>query len=308
MIRSAPTDARFNFVDSHLHLWDLANGWYPLLEPTAGVENGGPDPAADLGMGDMSAIKRNYLYDDYDDYVADSADYAVDQFVHVHATMVPGANLDETRWLAGLAKSVGPRMRIDGQVSGAQGGAEILHELEQHAAITELFVGARVVEGIDYESTAGRDFMRALAANGWIYDAVAHPGGGIRRLAKAVASNEQLSVVIEHAGWPLARDGTFDIWRSEMAELAARPNVSCKLSGFAMWLHRVDAPDLQPWLESCVELFGPDRCIVGSNFPVDSLWADFGTLLGAYRSLTSQYGAAAQRAMFETNARRMYRF
>ncbi|SNQ51628.1 Hydrolase [Frankia canadensis] len=304
---STPNDSgRFTFIDAHVHLWDLANGWYPFFEPTERTDDVDQTLDVDeLGMGDMSALRRSYLTDDY---LGDTARYDIPSVVHVHATTVPTANLDETRWLAKLAAERGLIRRLVAQVDGSAGADGIRRELEQHAAESDLFIGARLVEGIDYDSDAGRAFVGTLDEHGWVYDAVAHAGGGIRELAGVAARHEGLTIMLEHAGWPLTREGTFETWRTELAELAARPNVWLKLSGFAMWLHRIEASDLRPWLETCVETFGPQRCVVGSNFPIDSLWTDFDALLGTYRTITEQYGAEVQRGLFETNVQRVYRF
>lgn len=290
----------FTFVDSHVHLWDLAKPWYPSLQPKAAAEE-----AEELGLGDMSAVQRTYLLEDY---LADASGYEVPGFVHVHANQLPGANVAEAGWLAEVAARTPLLKRVVGQVDGTQDAAGIRRELEEQAAANGQFVGTRIVAGIDYDTAPGRELLRTLEEHDWIYDAVAHAGGGVAELARVVGAHEGLSVVLEHAGWPLTREGTFEGWRTELRELAQRPNVVCKVSGFAMWLHRIEESDLRPWVETCVETFGPDRCIVGSNFPVDALWTTFDELLGAYRAITEQYGAEAQQAMFATNVRSTYRF
>jgi predicted TIM-barrel fold metal-dependent hydrolase len=113
---------QFRFVDSHVHLWDLANGWYPSLEPSADA-----DQAAELGMGSLAAIQRTYLLDDL---LSDMVAYDVREFVHVHATTVATAHVSETRWLAQLAARRGHLKRIVAQVNGSASPAAVRAELD----------------------------------------------------------------------------------------------------------------------------------------------------------------------------------
>jgi predicted TIM-barrel fold metal-dependent hydrolase len=92
-----------------------------------------------------------------------------------------------------------------------------------------------------------------------------------------------------------------------MADLAARPNAFAKLSGFGTFVHRLDR-ELVAWLwRETVALFGPDRCLWGSNFPIEKLWTDYASLLGAHRAAAAELPDAAQRAIFHDTASRVYR-
>lgn len=84
-------------------------------------------------------------------------------------------------------------------------------------------------------------------------------------------------------------------------------NVYCKLSGLPMTLHDMDTQRMRPWIEHCLELFGPSRCLIGSNFPVDRLFGRFDTLMSVYEELTRPLGPVAQQAVFADNAARVYR-
>lgn len=92
-----------------------------------------------------------------------------------------------------------------------------------------------------------------------------------------------------------------------MTALAARPQVFAKLSGFGTFVHRVDA-DLIAWLwRQTVALFGPDRCLWGSNFPIEKLWTDYPALLAAHRAAAAELPPQAQSAIFHDTACRVYR-
>jgi predicted TIM-barrel fold metal-dependent hydrolase len=92
-----------------------------------------------------------------------------------------------------------------------------------------------------------------------------------------------------------------------MSAYAARPNAFCKLSGFGTFVHRND-PALIAWLVAeCVALFGADRCLWGSNFPIEKLWTTYPALLGAHRDATAGLTDTQRRAIFNDTASRVYR-
>jgi predicted TIM-barrel fold metal-dependent hydrolase len=116
--------------------------------------------------------------------------------------------------------------------------------------------------------------------------------------------------VIEHTGWPQRADDPehSEQWRQGLRALAGvSGNVHCKLSGLAMTLGTFDVAALRPWIEFALEVFGVDRCFFGSNFPVDAMFGDLPTLVGAYQAIIAPLGLEAQAALFNGNAQRVYR-
>jgi L-fuconolactonase len=118
-----------------------------------------------------------------------------------------------------------------------------------------------------------------------------------------------LTVVVEHVGWPTAFDPDHvSLWRDGMRRLAElRESVHCKLSGIAMATHSPEVDAVGPWFRDAVDLFGADRCLVGSNFPVDGVFGSFDAVLGAYLTVLELYGDEAVAAMFAGNTERVYR-
>jgi predicted TIM-barrel fold metal-dependent hydrolase len=92
-----------------------------------------------------------------------------------------------------------------------------------------------------------------------------------------------------------------------MEQLAGCPNVVAKLSGLGTFIHRND-PGHVGWLvRETLALFGPDRCLWGSNFPIEKLWTGYAPLLEAHLRATDSLDEAARRALFFDNACRVYR-
>jgi predicted TIM-barrel fold metal-dependent hydrolase len=158
---------------------------------------------------------------------------------------------------------------------------------------------------------------------------VHHPQlGEVAELARAVPS---LSVVLEHCGGPLGtvavsgegmptRTERWREWADALTPLGALPNVHLKFGGLAMpvagfGLRERAAPPSseeivrlwQPYFNHCVTVFGPERCMFESNFPVDRVGCSYGVLWNAFKRLVAQRGDVERRAMLAGTARQVYR-
>lgn len=136
-----------------------------------------------------------------------------------------------------------------------------------------------------------------------------------------------IPVVLDHVGTPLGlasyqgrREERFPGWRDNIRKLAALPNVSVKLGGLAMafcnfpsFLQSPAASSAQlagewrPYIETCIEAFGANRCMFESNFPVDMGSCSYPVLWNAFKILSKQYSADERTALFSGTAQRVYR-
>jgi L-fuconolactonase len=281
------------FVDAHVHLWDVANGWYRL-----------PTPQNNYGLGDVTHFPAVFELDDYQ-----SALQAVDvvKFVHVTATDTAAGAYEETRWLAQMAGRTGVPNAIIGTLDLSKSIAELELALNDQMK-TPLYRGIRLLHGIDYSSPFGRDLMALLSDRGLVYDAVAHPGGGIADVARAAERHPALTFVMEHTGWPLKTDAAhWSLWKREMADFASVPGTFCKLSGLGMVFHRTDAGEFRRYWDHCLEIFGAHRCMFASNFPVDRLYGSFDDLLAVFEYTAAGLGPDDQMQLFGGTAERVYR-
>lgn len=134
-------------------------------------------------------------------------------------------------------------------------------------------------------------------------------------------------VILDHVGTPLGlasyagqREQRFPTWRDNIRKLAALPNVSVKLGGLAMafcnfpsFLQTPAASSAQlaaewkPYIETCIEAFGVNRCMFESNFPVDLGSCTYPVLWNAFKILARNYSAAEKAALFSGTARHVYR-
>jgi L-fuconolactonase len=134
-------------------------------------------------------------------------------------------------------------------------------------------------------------------------------------------------VVLDHVGTPLGlgvyegkREERFGIWRENIRTLAQLPNVNVKLGGLAMAFCNFPsfmsdppassaqlAKDWGPYLDACIEAFGPGRCMFESNFPVDLGSCDYATLWNAFKVFAKDYSAHDKTQLFSGTASRVYR-
>lgn len=135
------------------------------------------------------------------------------------------------------------------------------------------------------------------------------------------------TIVLDHMGGPLGigpyasrREEVFGEWRRSLAELAHCANVVIKLGGRTMTMsgfgwHKRTAPPgsrelaaaMAPYYETCIELFGAERCMFESNFPMDRISCSYTILWNAFKRLTRRYSSAERSALFHGTATRVYR-
>ncbi|WP_394763923.1 amidohydrolase family protein, partial [Phenylobacterium sp.] len=135
------------------------------------------------------------------------------------------------------------------------------------------------------------------------------------------------TIILDHVGTPLGRasyagrlNERFPIWRDNIRELAKSPNVVVKLGGLAMafcnfpsFLAEPRAPSEQlarewaPYIEACIEAFGPERCMFESNFPVDMGACTYPVLWNAFKRIAQGYSQGEKTALFSGTATKVYR-
>ncbi|HEX7230998.1 MAG TPA: amidohydrolase family protein, partial [Candidatus Binatia bacterium] len=160
-----------------------------------------------------------------------------------------------------------------------------------------------------------------LSFDAWLY----HPQ--LPELADLARAFPEVVIIVNHIGAPLGvgpyaekRDEVHKVWQRHMTSLAQYPNVFIKLGGMGSvrsgydWHQRQIKPssqelaeDLKRYFETCIEQFGPERCLFESNFPVEKAANSYRVLWNAYKLIASGYSAAERAALFYGTAARVYR-
>ena len=250
----------------------------------------------------------------------------------------------ETAFVAGQARRA-PQSRISAIVAWADLtlGAAVEDVLDQHEAAADgRLRGIRVRAAWDADPAAGygatgvperllydprlREGVRVLAARDLSLDVWAfHPQlGDVADLAQACP---EARIVVNHVGGPLGvgryadqRRAVFDLWSAGIRQLARHPNVTIKLGGLG--ISRLGHPFGEapvpvrsdelaqawlPYVQVCIDAFEPDRCMFGSNFPVDKVMSSYAVLLNAFKRMTPALSDAERAMVFSGTAMRVYR-
>ncbi|MCW2516754.1 MAG: hypothetical protein JWR11_5796 [Mycobacterium sp.] len=291
MTTVTPKPARI--VDAHVHLWDPARtDWYPYL---SAAQN-------QLNMGDVSGMSRRF---DVATYRAESAGWNVEKLVNV-AAAIGGHSVAETLELDRRADVEGHPDAIIGGLPPSDSVADALAALDEQLA-AQRFRGVRPM-GSAEGPLPPAEVLHALRERDLVFELMVH-SDQLATSARTLEHHGDLVVVVEHAGWP-RNDSSEEraLWTDGIDALAGLgDNVLCKLSGLAMPLGSMTPDVLAPWLEHVVEAFGVDRCLFGSNFPVDGMHGSFDELLTSYSIVMAGLDDEARDKLFAANAERVYR-
>jgi L-fuconolactonase len=271
-------------IDAHQHFWKYDAQAYPWLDDS------------------MRALQRDFL----PEHLKPLLDAAgVDRTIAVQASQT----LDETQWLLELADA-------HSWISGVIGWVDLQSDavdaqLETIAGRPKLLGIRHVVQAEAPGFLEGHAFRRGVARlerHGLTYDVLIYA----RQLAEAADFARALPdgrFVVDHLAKPDIRGGGFDAWRTGLAALAGLPHVWCKLSGLvteADW--RAWTPEqLRPYIDTAVELFGPDRLMFGSDWPVCTVAAGYARTLAVVEEALDACSAAERARIFGGTAQELWK-
>jgi len=289
-------------VDAHFHIWrrdDLA--WLS-------------GPMQPRIFGPYEPIRRDYPIEEY---LLDIAGAGIEASVYVQANWPPGRALDEVAWVSAEADRAGWPVAVVAYADLTRGDARpalaalaanprvrgIRQQLHWHANPQYRFADRA---DICADPVLQRN-VAALAGFGLVFELQVFASQAASATALVDAAPETM-FVLQHAGMPedLGEDGVA-AWRGLLAGLARRQNVVAKLSGLGTFLHRLDPAHVARVTAETVRAFGAERCLFGSNFPIEKLWTDHAALIAAHRDAAAPLGAAAAEAILGGTARRIYR-
>jgi predicted TIM-barrel fold metal-dependent hydrolase len=286
----------FRFVDPHVHLWDHSR---------AGLSWVLHDPAWE-----HPRLKGAWRLDEprysVPQYRTEVAGLGVEKMVHIQAAS-PGCGPAETAWLQGLADVHGWPNAIIGPCDLADPGASaLIDEQARHAN----FRGVRdTADGSRIGSREWLDGFHSLLALGGVCDVMV-PFDHFDQVLAVARRHPDATIVLEHAGLPVVSrlDAYFEQWRATLARLAAAPNVVCKVSALSSGaVPNFFTASIRRWVLTCIELFGPQRCMFASNWPVDKLFVTYARLLVSFRTIVEDFSPDDRRALFVATAERVYR-
>ncbi len=289
-------------IDAHHHIWrrqDLE--WL----------NGPMQPRI---FGPYESIRRDYPIEEFRQ---DAVAGGVSASVYVQANWPVARFEDEVAWVQAVADASGWPHGIVGYADFLAGDVRPqLDRLAKYPRMRGLRQQIHWHENplcrfasrpdIAADPTFRRNIAR-LADYGWTFDlqVFASQMEDAAGLAQACPG---VTFILQHAGMleDRSESGRAE-WRAGLRRLAACPNIVAKLSGLGTFIHRNDPAHIAGIVRETVALFGAERCLFGSNFPIEKLWTNYSDLIGAYRTAVAALTEAEQRAIFHDTAARVYR-
>jgi predicted TIM-barrel fold metal-dependent hydrolase len=272
-------------VDTHQHLWDLRQ--FPCS-----------------WCAGLPALNRSFLLEDY---LAAAHDTGIVKTVFVECDVDEPHALGEARYVQSLADR---QPLIAGIVAAARperAGFEA--QLEELLNLPKLRGIRRVLHVMPDDTSQSAMFagnVRRLAAHRLTFDLCVLA----RQLPLATALARQcpeVQFILDHCGVPDVKGRGLDPWRAHVRNLAALPNVACKVSGLVAYAaENWTVDDLRPWVEHVVECFGWDRLVWGGDWPVCTLAATLKQWVQATDALFASATPEQRAKVFRRNAERIY--
>ncbi|MGI9177234.1 MAG: amidohydrolase family protein [Pirellulales bacterium] len=271
-------------IDAHQHFWNYSAAEYPWIGPG------------------MERLARTYLPADLAPLIAAEG---IEGTVAVQARQ----SIEESRWLLELAAA-------DPLVKGVVGWVDLqsdsvgddLHVLAANPA----FVGVRhvVQDEPDPRFVLGEAFVRGvrqLHQHGLTYDLLLFPGQ-LPAAVELVALVPEQPFVVDHLAKPPIASGEIADWSRDIRALARHANVCCKVSGMVTEAVRRGwkQADFVPFLDVVLAAFGPERLMVGSDWPVCLLAGEYADVAAIPREYFAGLSTTEQQAIWGTTAARFY--
>ena len=289
-------------VDAHHHIWRQAD--LPWLQ----------GPMVPRIFGPYDPIRRDYPIEEF---LADIAGTGVGKSVYVQTNWPKAGAVDEVAWVQSVAGQHGFPNAIVGYADLLSD--DVAATLKQQSAFS-LMRGIRMQlhwhDNAMYRFAASPELMndatfranlRLLADYGWSFDLQVFQSQ-MADAARLARDNPDITFVLQHAGMledtsPAGRAA----WLDGMKRLAGEANIVSKLSGLGTFIHRNDSGHIADIVGQTIALFGADRCLFGSNFPIEKLWTSYADLVAAHRAALAGYPDDVQEAVLSGTATRVYR-
>jgi predicted TIM-barrel fold metal-dependent hydrolase len=289
-------------IDAHQHFWEPAAGHHPWLLPEAKIP---------FRYGNYDAIKRRYLPPDYRE---DAAAHNVVASVYIETEWDPDDPIGETRYASGIAEEYGLPNAIVAQAWLDRADAEEV--LDAQAAFALVRSVRHKPGGPQHPDEPGRTLMtderwrrgyERLGRHGLHFD-LQTPWWTLHEACLLARDFPDTLIILNHSGLPSDRssDG-LKAWHKAVARFVEFPNVRGKISGLGQ-------PD-RPWtvadnrwiVQELVAMFGAERAMFASNFPVDGLCGSFDDIFNGFKEITAGLSRGKQRKLFHDTARETYR-
>lgn len=281
-------------IDTHMHIWDLSNGpeWLPKL--AGGILN------HDFFMKDYLEMSKNQ---------------PISQMVFIECGGFPNNPILETKWVQEQADKYGAPQGI---VAFAKlDSPEVEKVLKSHAQYPNLrgirmplnyVAGCFGADRDDYMKDAAWRKGYGLLSKYQLLFEMQIFDTQLPQACELAKQFPDIPIILEHLGWPKESSLTYlSEWKYRLSELAQYPNVFLKISCIGWIFQKNEKSLILPYIQEALNLFGVDRCMVGSNCPPDRVFIPFDDIFHTFKVALSSYSEFDQQKVFYGNAKRIYR-
>jgi predicted TIM-barrel fold metal-dependent hydrolase len=266
-----------NFIDAHHHLWDLDTVEYPWLN-AKGVTR---------FFGDPAPIQRNYLLDEFR---GEASPHGFTGSVHIQVGAADA--WEEAKWVQKIADT-NPDWPMVQVVFCDLTQSNLTAQLDKFQALSTVrgvrqIIGRAPSEDAQtgtndiIQSAAFLQGLKQIGERGLSFDLQLIPEL-MPAMGTILAKTPQTKVALCHAGSPHDRSAEgLLVYANTLQNLSNLENVTCKLSGLGMFDHGWETETIKPIIDICLSQFGQNRCMFGSNFPVDMLYSNYTKLAQSY--------------------------
>jgi predicted TIM-barrel fold metal-dependent hydrolase len=289
-------------IDSHFHFWRRQD--LPWL-------NG---PMVPRIFGPYEPLCRDYPMQEF---LTDLAGSGIEKAVYIQVNWATERFEDEAAWVQKTADETGWPHAIVGYADMTIDDVRPqLDRLKKYPLVRGIRMQLHWHQTPEYRFAPSADQVldprvRANVARlkdyGFSFDLQVFPSQ-MRDAARLVRENPETNFVLQHTGMltDLSAE-TVAAWRSGLHELAPCPNLYSKLSAFGTFVHRNDPALIAYVVDEAMTIFGSERLMFGSNFPIEKLWTGHSALMKAHRDAVAKHGEAHAANIFWGTAARVYR-
>lgn len=287
-------------VDAHHHYWDPVANYHPWLRN---------EPMIPFRYGDYSSIRKPFMPADYD---AVAQGWDVIATVTMEGEWDPDDPTGEARWMQALADETGrPGAHV------AQGWLD----RDDLGDVLNAYDALPIVRSVRHKPRANaapggpqggmmdkrfREGFKRLADHGLMFD-LQTPWWHLREAIDMAELAPKTPIILNHAGLPSDRSAPgLQDWKTAIQEFAELPNTYIKVSGLGLPNTAWSIDDNREIIRTCIDVFGPERSMFASNFPVDGVCGSFDTIFSGFDVATRNYTDEDRDAVFRRTACTVY--
>ena len=289
-----------NIIDAHHHYWDPVLNYHPWLRD---------EPMIPFRYGDYSGIRKPFMPDDYD---AISRDWNIVATITMEGEWDPENPVGEAQWIQNLANTTGrPAAHV----------AQAWLDRDDLPQVLNAYKTLPIVKSVRHKPRANaapggaaggmmdktfREGFQRLADSGLMFD-LQTPWWHLDEAIDLASLAPHMPIILNHAGLPSDRsEAGLSGWKDALRRFAILPQSYIKISGLGLRDRPWAIKDNLEIIRTCIDVFGPERAMFGSIFPVDGLCGSFDTIFSGFVAATCNDPLSHRQALFHDTAQRVY--